>query len=458
MALEKQQNTVLNYVSFEGGMNSAVPATSLQDNEYQLIKNLEFSFNKLCTRGGLSSPLVSFPANIKALHYCEGTGDVIVVLTDKTVYHVSNSFVANKYTGTVVGNNKPVFCDFDGRVFIASGGKLQYVDFKEKKISTISGSKNCDNVFENFGRLVTSVAGDDNLYYSAVGDPYSDDAWNTDAEGNSNDDSTAKWLEIGYKTNSDIIKVLPIAGDLAAFKNNGDVYSISGQYPNWTVQKVAELTDVIYGEALCVVGSTIAFMTHLGLKTLQTTAVYGNFGVDEMARRINRSMISNVVNPRLHNLIRKRQLMIFPNTTSDNDLKKCFCYAYDMNAGVEMEFAYPIYDMQDTANGVLIASGKSIYKWSMEYPNDNGTPIQQAIVTKKYATSNRLFTRMVDIGVLGEEGKLVVMKWADKTVNYRIPAKRRMIHVFSVCRESVFEVYTEAQIALEYIKLYIFEQ
>ena len=458
MALEKQQNTILNYVDFTGGMNSAVPATSLQDNEYQLIKNLEFNFNKLCTRGGLSAPLATFPANIVAIHFDEGTHETVAVLADKSVYHIAANFVITKFSGTIVGSKKPVFCDFDGRVFVASGGKLQYIDFVAKSVNTINASKNCDNVFENFGRLVTTIAGDDYLWYSAVGDPYSEKAWDTTSEENSNDDSLAKFIEAGYKDNGDIIKVLPIAGDLAVFKNNGVVYGVSGQYPNWSVQKIAEHTDVLNAEALCTVQSTIAFMTTLGLKSLQTTAVYGNFGVDELARRINRSVAESVYQPRLYNLVRKRQLMIFPNTDSDNSLKKCFCFAYDLNAGIEMEFAYPIYDMQDTPNGVLIASGNSIYKWSMDYADDNGTPIQQAIITKKYATSNRLYTRMVDIGVLGEEGKLVTMKWADKTVNYKIPAKRRMIHVFSVCRESVFEVYTEAKIALEYIKLYIFEQ
>jgi len=462
MPNESQQLTTLSYVDWTGGMNSAVPPTSLQDNEYQLIRNFEFNFNKLVTRGGLSAPLVSFPANIKAVHYIESSGECLVVLANKDVYYVSADYQTTK-AGSLNGNSKPTFCNFDSNVFIASGNKLQYYDSNTKTVKTISTSKNCDNVFERFGRLVITVAGDDNLYYSAVGSPYVAgtegdsnyfDGWADDT----NDDSTSKWTEVGYKDDGDIIKVLPIASDIAVFKNNGRVYTISSEYPNWTVQQIAEHTDAQYQNAIVNVGSDIAFMTNSGLKTLTTTAVYGNFTTDELARKINRSVATSIINPMMFNLVRKRQLIIVPDTSNDTNRKSCYCYQYDIGAGVKLDFAYPIYDMQDTPNGTIIASGKSLYRWSFDYATDNGTAIEQEIVSKKYATSNRLYTRMVDIGVEGETGKTVTMKWANKTINYKIPEKRRMINVFSVCRDSVFGLYTTAKISLEYIKLYIFEQ
>lgn len=453
MPNEAQNLTMLSYVDFSGGENSSVPPTSLQDNEFQVIRNLEFLFNKLVTRGGLSEPLATMEFPIKAMYYCEGMGDTIVVLENKSIYHVGNDFSINVVEGTVSGNKKPCFCEFDGRIFIASGDKLQYLDFVENTLTTIEASHICDVVIERFGRLVTTVAGDDNLYYSSVGDAY-ETGW----EDDSNDDSSSKFLEIGYKDSADIITVVPVAGDLAIFKDNGRVYSVSNEYPNWTVQQIAEHTDAINQQSIAVVNGTVAFMTHLGLKTLQTTAVYGNFTTDELARKINRSLSANVKSPKIYNIVRKRQLVVFPDTSSDEALRHCFCYQYDIGAGIEMEFAVPIYDMQDTPNGVLVASGNSIYRWSMEYDTDNGEPIEQQIVSKKYATSNRLYTRMVDIGVEGTVGEKVTMTWANKTVRYEIPKARRMIHVFSVCRESVFGLYTTAKISLEYIKLYIFEQ
>lgn len=452
MPHESQQLTMLAYIDFTGGMASHAPATSLQDNEYQLIRNFEFNFNKLVTRGGLSTPLVLFPANIKAVHYIESTGECLVVLANKDVYFVTSNYVASK-VGAIAGSKKPVFCDYDGNVFIASGNKLQYYDSNKKTVSTIEASFNCDTEIARFGRLVTTVAGDDIARYSAVGDPY-ETGW----EENTNDDSSYKWTEIGYKSNSDIVGMLPIASDLAVFKNDGSVFTISNEYPNWTISQIAEHTDVINPESIVVVGSDIAFMTHLGLKTLTTTAMYGNFTTNELARKINRSVAKKIAEPMLFNLIRKRQLIIVPDTSSDEARKSCFCYQYDIGAGVKLDFAYPIYDMQDTPNGTIIASGTALYMWNFDYATDNGTPIEQEIISKKYATSKRLYTRMMDIGVDGETGKPLTMKWANKTVKYKIPDKRRMIHVFSVCRESEFSLHTTAKISLEYIKLYIFEQ
>lgn len=858
MPNESQQLTTLSYVDFTGGMNSAVPPTSLQDNEYQLIRNMELNFNKLVTRGGLSRPLVTFPNTIKGMFYHEATGELLVVLNNKDVYHVSASYESTK-VGEVVGSSKPCFCSFDGNIFIATGGKLQYYDYVKNSVVTIQSSYNCDNVFERFGRLATSVQGDDNIYYSAIGNPYeqkivettiTDSNGNTtttstvttgevgtatetvetqstskktttisesakvtykngtanvidgtspvagsstsktqahtvrveqgyngtelistvyyldnkqstveeigalsyddfifgaepniatylpvtdsndimygsfyrdvaDTSGNTtrtyyfngaydvysnqiittykvekvtssngsvtsnkltipylritlgeipeeaftdeadvikskttesnitggkryvtnstvvriksstngadakvyyknrtvddvttvatsssnttsaivddkgykvgdtypnannitinsnavkngdgtatikystvvnksgkvtsvtktitqdtsatsgngdtsiivtdtttsvartdngttttvntttrtktqtdtytaqftvfsitlnssttentvsnssstvikttydsgwtddtNDDSSSKWLEVGYKDDGDILKVIPIAGDIAVFKTNGRVYSISNEYPDWTVQQIAEHTDVLNAEAIVGVGSNVAFMTNKGLKTLQTTAVYGNFTQDELARKINRSVSELVSNPVVYNLVRKRQLVIFPSTFTANK-RSCYVYQYDVGAGMKMDFAIPIYDMQDTPNGVLVAGTNAIHMWSFDYEDDGGIPIQQEIVSKKYVSSGRLYTRMVDIGVEGTTGGLVQMKWANKVVNYAIPEKRRVLHVFSVCRDSVFGLYTTARISLEYIKLYIFEQ
>lgn len=432
---------------FTGGMNSAVPPQHLQDNEFQLLKNFEYNFNCITTRGGLSAPLVSFMDNIKSVFYLETTGEYIVTLDNKDVYKVDSNFNALK-AGVLVGSSKPVFCEFDSKVFIASGGKLQYVDDAELK--TIEASKNCDNVFERMGRLVTTIAGDDNEYYSAVGDPY-ETGWTDD----SNDDSTSKWLEVGYKDSGDIIKSLPIAGDIAVFKSNGRVYSISGEYPNWNIQLIAEHTDVINKEAICVVGGDIVFMTNSGLKSLQTTATYGNFGVNEIARKINRNLMGNVINPVVYNLIRKRQLIIFPNP-QDNP-KECYCYQYDIGAGMVFEFDAPIADMQETRSGVVIASGNSLYRWSMEYATDNGEPIKQSFVSKQYESTGRFYTRRVDFGIKGTEGEKVYFEWANKRIPYEINELRRVKQVFSVCRDSAIRFDTQAKISIEYIKLYLFE-
>lgn len=277
-------------------------------------------------------------------------------------------------------------------------------------------------------------------------------------EDDSNDDSTSKWLEIGYKDDGDILKAMPIAGDIAVFKTNGRVYTVSGEYPNWNVQQVAEHTDVANADAIVDVGSDIVFMTKLGLKSLQTTAMYGNFTTNETARKINRNLMGDVENSRTYNLIRKRQLIIFPNTEDDEHKKDCYCYQYDLGAGVFMHFDVPIEDMVDAKNEVLVASGGSIMRWSFDYKDDNGTPIEQEIVTKEISSSSRLYSRKVDVGVKGTEaGDMVDVGWANKIIHYPLGAKRRVINVFSVCRESALTLKTKATVAIDYIKLFLWD-
>lgn len=443
MTRENQQLNMLVLADFTGGMNSAVPPQVLQDNEFQLIRNMEFSFNQLVTRGG-THKLMEFDHNIKAFYKPDGADVLIVVLENGDVYY--GGATLNK-VGVVAGNETPVFCGFDGNIFVATGGKLQYVkdDREGVTFNTIESSFICDNVFERFGRLVTTKAGDDYMRYSAVGDPY-ETGW----EDDSNDDSTSKWLEIGYKDDGDIITALPIAGDIAVFKTNGRVYSVSGEYPNWNVQLIAEHTDVKNKEAIKVVGSDIVFNTSLGLKSLQSTAVYGNFGVNEIARKINRNIVAANTSS-LYNLVRKRQLIIVGDSPS------CFTYAYDLGAGVEMVFPFEITYMQDTEEGVLIAHDGELCLWSQAYADDDGEPVQQTFVSKQYESTGRYYTRRVDFGIKGTAGDKVYFEWANKRIPYEINELRRVKQVFSVCRDSSIRFDTQAKIAIDYIKLYLFE-
>ena len=156
----------------------------------------------------------------------------------------------------------------------------------------------------------------------------------------------------------------------------------------------------------------------------------------------------------MFNLVRKRQLIIQPNSSADYK-SKLFCYQYDLGACVKLEFALPITDMQDTQNGVVIASGTKLYRWDKAYSTDNGTAISQRIVTKQLSSSGRIFTRKIDAGITGSG--IVNFEWANKIVKYKVGAKRRVINAFSVCRDSVLGIETTGDIEIEFIKLYTAE-
>lgn len=452
MAFERDSLMVLPLNDFSGGINSSVSPQFLADNEYQMIKNFEFDMNRLKTRGGVSAPLATYPDDIVAFYYDDSTKCYLVCLKNKDIYEEDLSSLHNK-VGVLEGDNKPNFCSFDGKIFIASGGHLQYYDYAKHAVTTIEESYLCDFVFERLGRIVVCHEGDDNLYYSAVGDPY-ETGW----KDVSNDDSTSKFIEIGYKDNGDILKAMPISGDIAVFKSNGRIYTLSGEYPNWSLLMTGENTDAINAEAIVVLGSSVAFMSNSGIKTLESVQTYGNFTVNELGRKFNKSLVGNIYAPAMFNIVRKRQLVIVPNTANEEESKKVFCYQYDVGAGIYFEFAIPIVDMQDTINGVMIASGKSLYRWDKQYLDDNGTAIEQEIITKELKSTRRLYTRRLEASFEGTKDDVVEFWWGNKKVPFKVGGLRNVIEFFNVCSRSQMVMKTNKNITLEYANLYLTEK
>lgn len=450
MPLEKNEIVALNFCDFTGGINQSTAPQRLQDNEYQSLKNFEYDFNRLTTRGGLSEPLATFPSDIKKVFYDESTHIMQVFLVSGDIYEEDLSTLHNK-VGTLAGEDIPNCCSYGGRVFIASGGKLQYYDYKDHNVTTIEASFLCNTVFERFSRIVTSSYGDSEMRYSAVANPY-ETGW----EEETNDDSTYKHTPVGENDGGFIIGIYPHSGDLVVLKDNGKVYAVSGEYPAWIITEVGKYSDVIGPESIRPLGPSIAWLTTMGLKSIDNVNTYGNFVVGSLARRLNKLISMKVSGtPKVFHIPRKRQFLMQLSSDKPNNL---LCYQYDLDAGIELEFAVPINDMVDTHNGVIVASGNKLYRWSMDYNTDNGTPIEQEIITKEYASSRRLFTRSVDIGVNGTLGGVVKVSWAGKTLDYTIKNARRVLNVFSVCRDGVFKITTTSKIVLDYLKVYLFEK
>ena len=451
MPIEReQQMTAYNFSDFSGGMNTAQPPEQIADNEAELIMNYEYDYNRLRTRGGTSASLVSVDDSIKSFYYDAATEAYLLfgAGTDKLKGNIYLAYIGEPATlvGKLTGNERPVCCKFDGCIYIASGDKLQYFDYEQ--LFTVESSKLCDNVFERLGRLVTTHRGDDNLYYSATGDAKSKDAW-TD---NSNDDSSSKWLEVGYKDDGDIITCKPMANDLLVFKTNGRIYSVSGEYPAWNVSQVGEKS---YAEdiqkSIEIVGDSVAFITRNGIRSVDTVQTYGNFTMNEIGYKFNKSLTANISNPMCWNAVSKRQLIIRP---SSSNKKLLFIYQYNMMAGYELEFPFDIDDMAETSNGIIILSGNALYRWSFEYSTDNGQPIKTKLVTRRLTTAVAFYTRKYDTQIEGDVSGVVNLTAGKQSWKHLLKKPRRLKYLYDTLNSLQLTLSSESQHTITTIVLY----
>lgn len=452
MPIEREQQlAAYSFSDFSGGMNTAQPPELIADNEAELIRNYEYDYNRLRTRGGTSAPLVSVDENIRSFYY-DFVTEAYLLFGYGSNPNVYLAYLGQPATlvGKLTGDERPVCCKFDGCVYIASGDKLQYFDYEQ--LYTVESSKLCDNVFERFGRLVTTHRGDDNLYYSATGDAKSENAWTDD----SNNDASSKWLEVGYKDDGDIITCKPMANDLLVFKTNGRIYSVSGEYPAWNVSQVGEKS---YAEdiqkSIEIVGDSVAFITTNGIRSVDTVQTYGNFTMNEVGYKFNKTLTKHIAGPMCWNIVGKRQLIIMPNSFSTSGRKKLFVYQYNMQAGYELEFPFDIDDMAATSNGVILLSGNSLYRWSFDYDTDNGQPIKTKLVTRRLTTAVAFYTRKYDIQIDDGTADGVVNFTAGKqTWKHLLKKPRKLKYLYDTLNSLQLTLSSESKHTITTIVLY----
>jgi len=436
MPIERQEQALSLVLSdFAGGINTAASAYMLADNEAQLLENYEYDYNRLRTRGGLSAPIAtcSEETDVESGFYDFETGCFFLfgktpTLETDTAKIYKTDLTTTTYLGKLTGRERPVCCKYDSKVFIASGDHYQVYDYVAG-LSTIENSFLTDNIFERFGRIATTKQGDDNQHYSSTGDATSAAAW-TD---NSNDDSTAKWLEVGYKDGGDIVTTKPLANDLMVFKTNGKIYQISGEYPSWVCMVAGANSDVqATKKSIETVGDNIVFMTQSGLKSLGTVSTYGNFSMNEIGYKFNRSLSATVYKPILWNIVRKRQLIIAPNYA---DRKVLYVYQYNMDSGMKLVFPQPVNDIFDTPDGAVMLIGNSLYRWGFDYATDNGTAITSKVKTKKFMSSKKFIVRSFDFSLeSASEGNFNVAI-GGKTFAYPLNSTKRIRHLYADLKE-----------------------
>ena len=373
------------YPSFDGGLNLASSPEILAKNELREAVNVELAplTGKLKVRGGLvwmgelsDVSRVSDSSEIMFEEAAQVQGSSIILL--KFHEHSSTLDVRNlcvydyqmlwRVKGALSGNGDISATIWDDVILIASGGKLQkLIKFGGwYEIETIENSPDtCRYVFVRSGR-VGVVSDDDTLTFSYVGDC---EQWDNDPD----DESTGQFVEIGYKDGMNINAVIPLSKDLIIFKSphkdpeQGIIWRLAGDFPNWVVVEAAHNTGTFTQRSVKVVGNDVFYIAGIGLSRLSSVMEYGEIKTAWPDRKVSNALTELITSSaELWHVPVKQQLWLVPSYNDDK------IWVFDYSRGIWTNFVFPEmpYYASGAGNKIHLFIDNNIYELNEFYRHD----------------------------------------------------------------------------------------
>ena len=252
------QQTVT-FSDYSGGLNTESTIEGIGENQLAMVENMEVDHatGKLRTISGTEAYIRK--ANLFAVMYDEINRKILLVTQDKKVY------IENEEIGTLSGELYPIYTSWENGILIASGGKLQYYNGTELK--TIENSPESSSVYIRSGRVL--VTSGNEIRYSGIGD---EENW-TD---NTNDYSSSKFIEVGYKEGGNFLGLVNLSQYILIVKDNRRLYRLSGEFPEWTVQEISRNVECNDRLGICAVSDAVYILGNDEMEGLAENEFSGN--------------------------------------------------------------------------------------------------------------------------------------------------------------------------------------
>ena len=410
------------YPSFDGGLNLSVPPESLRRNELKEAVNVEFSpiTGAMTVRGGLfhhanmgikAQGAARLPGKRGFLVTMSNGGTPILFTWNRTA----------SVTGYLTGKSEVCACEWDGDYLISSGGKLQRLRTRHGNLlETIDKSPIVSrHVFVRCGR-VGVVTEENEIRFSALGDC---ENWTNDP----NDDSSAQFVEIGYKDGMNIDAVIPLSRDLIVFKSpkgepdKGTIFRLTGDYPNWAVAEAAHNMGTYSSRSVQAVGNDVYFATVSGIASLSAVTSYGEIQAQWPDRKVSAAMSKILsADAQLWNIPVKQQLWVKPHKGSK------VIWVLDYVRGIWTQYEYPgeVIYADGSSGSVYLIIGKSIYEQMDGKTSDtNETRSGENAITAKMTmgtllTGNQVLIRRAFSSFLIQPESRAELKLGKFTMNF----------------------------------------
>ena len=378
---------------FTGGLNLTRPPESIADNELQEAVNFEFAPDSgaLRVRGGLVL-LREFDGPVTDII---GTAEENVTLVRAgNLYRFNTVSLAvvglgeadgNKPASSALWDEKSVVMCFGGHLHIYDGSALT-------RVTSGDAPDDAEILYVRAGRVCAASAGSDTIRISAVGDAA---GWTDDSE----DDSTSKSVDAGYKDGRDIRAIAATLGNTLVFKcpegqpERGRIYRLQGDYPDWAVTPYSEGESAWNPASVANVGNDIMFLTRGGLANISSVTEYGDFKLGWAGMKVNPRM-AGALSERcsLRDVPEKGQLWVLDGVSGD-----VWVYHYSIGAGAWTMFRFggAVTAVGSSGGVPLVAVGERLYRIDDAIENDDGKPIDARLKPRTIMRRNQVLLKQI---------------------------------------------------------------
>lgn len=374
---EKQQPVVR--ADFSGGLNTSTNVDGIAENQLSVAMNVEVDHatGRLKTCAG-TTDLFTFE-NIFAALCDEINRKLLLVTQDKKIYATDMATTAQ--IGTLSGELYPAATSWEDGLLIASGGKLQY--FNGTALVTLD-SPNATSVYVRAGRVL--VTDENNVRYSGVGDE-------TNWTEITNDDSSSKFVEAGYKDGGKLLGMVNLSTDVLLIKDNRRLYRLSGEFPNWSIVEVSRNVEVSGRLSFCAVADSVFILGRNEVQNIQTTNAYGDMKPQNVATLITSEVQKLPENALLRYVPPLNQVWAISG-------KNVLMFDLVTQSWYKREFNSAVVDVISIGDEVLIVKGDRVSKLDEGIFYDAGRPLQWKWQGQRLVSQHDYLLKRTQISVI----------------------------------------------------------
>lgn len=352
--------------NFSGGLNTSANIDGVGENQFSSAVNVEIDHasGKLKTVAGTTDVWLS-AKKIYAAMYDEINGRILIVDEGKKVYVTdSNGNQIGGVLGVLSGDLYPISASWEDGLLIASGGRLQY--YNGSGMVTLN-SPTATGVCVQAGRVLVTDA--NNLHLSGIGDETN---WNEDA----NIDSSAKFLEIGYKDGGAIVGMVNFPGGVLLVKNNRRAYRLNIGFPSWSLVEISSNVELRGRLSICAVADSVFVLGRNEMQNIQAGNVYGNAEPQNIALLIETEIKKVSANSLVRYVPKLNQVWILNG-------ESVLMYDLVTQSWYKRQFNSAVIDVLSIGDEVLIIKSDRVSKLDEKVFSDSGEELSWSFKCKR---------------------------------------------------------------------------